>query len=123
MKRVYVIGSLTKEKEIYDTAMFIKLNGDFDVHYVKKRPGSQKILIEECFDEIEKADVVIAMEKSNFVFGNGTMYEIEYARRCKKIVLYTDGRHLSGLFIRLCLVTSSEKEIPNDRWGSRFNGN
>lgn len=104
MKKVYIIGSLTRAKEIEETAMFIQTKGNFDVQYVKKRPGNLSALIAECFDEIEKTDIVIAMEKSSLIFGNGTLYEIEYAKRCEKPVLYTDGLHNADLFIRLCRV-------------------
>ena len=109
MKNVYVIGSLSKGERIQEVAEMIKINGDFDVRYVRRQPTKTKeLLIRECFSKIEKADVIVAVEKARSIFGDGTMYELEYARRCGKKIVFDDGGKFGELFIQICLATSEE---------------
>lgn len=109
MKKIYVIGSLSKDKRIREVAEMIKINGNFDVEYVHRQPTKAKeLLIRECFSNIETADVVVAVEKTRNIFGDGTMYELEYARRCGKKIIFDNGGKFGELFIQICLATSEE---------------
>lgn len=104
MKKIYIIGSLTRHSIIRDMARFIELNGDFEVEYVHRELKKIKeTLISECFTKIEQADIIIAVKKRNNILGDGTLYEIEYACRCKKHVIITSGNNFPELFIQLCI--------------------
>ena len=84
MSKAYVIGSLSQEKEIEDFARRKSLSFE-SIEWVKSEPSkSFDILVKECFDKIDNADVVISILKPNGTFGRGTTYELEYARRMGK---------------------------------------
>lgn len=104
MKKIYIIGSLTQHSTIRDMARFIQLNGNFEVEYVHHEPQKTKeTLISECFTKIEQADIIIAVKKRNNFLGDGTLYETEYAYRCKKRVIITSGNNFPEVFIQLCI--------------------
>lgn len=104
MKKIYIIGSLTRCSTIRDMARFIELNGDFQVEYVRREPEKTKeALISECFTKIEQTDIIVAVKKQDNTLGDGTLYETEYAYRCKKRVIITSGNNFSELFIQLCI--------------------
>lgn len=82
--KAYVIGSLSKEHEIKLFAKF--LENKYEVNYVKSQNSKNfSELVNECFSNIEKADVIFVMPKKDGTLGKGTMYEIEYAKRLNKL--------------------------------------
>lgn len=82
--RTYVIGSTKQADQIKKCAeMFSK----DEVRYVTPRPGSPfNECVRDCFDNIDWADVIYAVPKEDGTFGEGVTYEMEYAKRLKKIV-------------------------------------
>ena len=81
MLNIYVIGSLTCDKKIKEIAEhYISLGHRVD--YVKKQLETPfRKLVEDCFDKIEKADLVIVIPKDDGSIGEGTTYEIVFAKR------------------------------------------
>lgn len=64
------------------------LSGDCDVDYVKPQPDkSFSVLVDECYRKIEEADHIIAVSKRGGSFGEGTIYEIAFAKHIGKSVL------------------------------------
>lgn len=81
MANIYVIGSLTCDKQIEEVANHYASLGN-NVDYVKKRPETVfKKLVEECFDKIENADEVVVIPKNDGYIGKGVTYEIAFAKR------------------------------------------
>lgn len=91
--KIYVIGSISQEKEIEDVAIKYE-NMGCDVRYVKKESDDLTFdLIKDCFLNIKCADLIIVVPKSldPLSFGEGTMYEIEHAKSFNKpIVVHWD---------------------------------
>lgn len=92
--KIYVIGSISQEREIEDVAIKYE-NMGCDVRYVKKESDDLKFdLIRNTFLHIESwADLIIVVPKSlnSLSFGEGTMYEIEHAKSFNKpIVVHWD---------------------------------
>lgn len=101
MIKIYVIGSMRSKKIIRKVAEFIKDNGNYEVDYVyPQRSKSRLQLIIECFDKIELADIVVAVDKKGKGIGEGTLYEMEYAERCNKKLFVTDGNDPGDLFLK-----------------------
>ena len=90
--KVYVIGSLSsilQEERIQNIAFKYEQMG-CKVEYVKKISTDLTFdLITDCFSNIEWADLIVVIPKSlePLSFGDGTMYEMEYARRLNKHVV------------------------------------
>ena len=81
MSNIYVIGSLGRDEKIKETANYYKSLGN-NVQYVKKQPHlSCRKLVEECFNKIEKADLVVVIPKCDGSIGIGVTYEIVFANR------------------------------------------
>ena len=78
--KVFVIGSLSCAERIKAIAdMYLEL-GD-DVEYVKKQPEKAfEVLVDEAFDLISKADRIVAVAKYDGTFGQGTTYEMAFAK-------------------------------------------
>lgn len=87
-KRIFIIGSLSQADKIAETAAYYA--GDiYDVRYVRKEPEKTfEELVTQAFDNIEWADIVMVVCKDDGVIGNGTTYEVEYAKRLKKQIIY-----------------------------------
>ena len=84
--KVFVIGSLTREKDMESIANFSRLLG-YDADRVRKQPDKEfKELVRECYTKIVDADVIIAVRKENEELGEGTIYEVEFARAIGKQV-------------------------------------
>lgn len=78
--KVFVIGSLSYEEEIKKVAKFFREEMGDEVDYVRKQPEkSLEILIREAFESISKADRIVAVEKPDGNFGDGTLYEMAFA--------------------------------------------
>ncbi len=106
MLNFYVIGSIKQANEIKEFSEYLKFDDTVNVEYVGRDEGisytdeewiqkrgiicewySKKI--EKCFYYIEKADIVFAVSKPDYTFGDGVMYEMEYAKRIgEKVVVY-----------------------------------
>ena len=78
--KVFVIGSLSCAERIKAIAdMYIEL-GD-DVEYVKEQPEKTfEVLVDEAFNSISKADRIVAVAKCDGTFGQGTIYEMAFAK-------------------------------------------
>ena len=86
MKKIFVIGSLKHADVIEKYAESLKKT--YEVDYVKKEHNKRlSFLIRQAFDKIEKADVIVAICKEDGTFGDGTCYEMEYARRVGKTIM------------------------------------
>lgn len=84
---VFVIGSLTQSTQIKEIAKKY-----IHAKYVHSQPSkSFKQLVSEAFDNIEEADVIIALRKPDGSIGQGVTYEIEYAKRLNKKIIYVDS--------------------------------
>lgn len=92
MFEITFIGSLTQrnimeeaDKKLLD--MF--KNSDICIHIPTKAPGDVTFqsIIRAYFQYIDKSDLIIAFPKIDGTFGEGTIYEMEYARSLKKKVL------------------------------------
>lgn len=87
-KRIFVIGSLSQADEIAKTAAYYA--GDiYEVRYVRKEPEKTfEELVTQAFDNIEWADIVMVVCKPDGTIGKGTTYEVEYATRLRKQIIY-----------------------------------
>lgn len=86
MKKIFIIGSLKHADVIEKYAESLKKK--YEVDYVKKeRNKILSSLIRQAFDKIEKADIIVAVCKEDGTFGDGTCYEMEYARRVRKTIM------------------------------------
>lgn len=85
-KRLFIIGSLSQENEIFN--MYKKIDKEkHDVRYVKKQPEkSFQALVHEAYANIEWADIVIVLCKPDGSIGKGTTYEIEFAMYMRKVI-------------------------------------
>lgn len=86
-KKIFIIGSLTRETFIKVLADKLSLTGEFDVKYVRKQPNkSFDVLVNEAFQNILDADEIIAVKKADGTLGRGTVYEMKFAEFNKKPV-------------------------------------
>lgn len=85
---VFVIGSLTQSTQIKEIAKKYE-----HVKYAHPQPPSKPFsqIVSEVFDNIDEADVIIALRKPDGSIGQGVTYEIEYAKRLNKKILYVDS--------------------------------
>lgn len=88
IENVFVIGSLSQWSEIKEIAIKYE-----HVKYVHPQPPSKPFaqIVSEVFDNIDEADVIIALRKPDGSIGQGITYEIEYAKRLNKKILYVDS--------------------------------
>lgn len=88
--KYYILGSLLREKEMEDLKIFFGkhscvvrcVDTDNDTPYDE--------LISKCFDNIVWADVIIAFKNKDNELGLSSMYEVEFAKRMNKVILYVD---------------------------------
>lgn len=80
-KRLFVIGSLSQENEIFN--IYEKIDKEkHDARYVKKQPEkSFQELVDEAY-----ANIVIVLCKPDCSIGKGTICEIEYAMHMRKVI-------------------------------------
>lgn len=110
MTSVYVTGSVIQKRAIRKVAKFIETNGNFSVDYAYRRQ-SLKYKLEQIidhFDNIESADIIVAINTDHTIIGHGVLYEMEYVKRCGKKLVVTNGDDLGDLFITLCLSGNHE---------------
>ncbi len=85
--KAFVIGSLSQEQEIEKIAF--SLMDKYYVYFVSKQPNkSFDILVKEAFDTISISDVIFVLLKPDGTIGQGTTYEIEFAKRMNKKIEY-----------------------------------
>lgn len=78
--RIYVIGSLSCSDRIESIANHYKKFGH-EVSYVKKEPNILfEKLVEDCYTRINMADKIVAVTKKDGSIGEGTTYEVTFAR-------------------------------------------
>lgn len=81
-KTAYIIGSLSQADEI---EKFAKSLENLNVIYVRLEPQKTfKQCVSECFDNIDKADIIYVITKPDGSIGQGVTYELEYANRLGK---------------------------------------
>lgn len=82
MSDIYVIGTLSRFDEIQKAALHY-LNLGYSVTIVRPQPDKTKEeLIMECFKNIEECKVaVVVVPHEDGTFGDGTQYEIAYAKK------------------------------------------
>lgn len=87
--KVYVIGSISQEKEILKVAKKREILGD-EVRFVKREDAPIRLgdLIQYGYNNIDWADLVLVVIKPDGTIGNGTLYETEYATHVRKPVTY-----------------------------------
>lgn len=87
--KCYILGSLSREKEMeklknylsnLSTCVIRCIDTDNDTPYDE--------LISKCFDNIVWADVIIAFKNKDNELGLSSMYEVEFAKRMGKVILY-----------------------------------
>lgn len=89
--KAFVIGSLSQEKQIQKLA--ISLMDKYYVYFVEKEPCKPfDILVKEAFDNISNCDVIFVLLKPDGTIGQGTTYEVEFARRMGKKVEYINAQ-------------------------------
>lgn len=82
----YIIGSLSQAEKIKSIAKEIYYG---EVKYVKPEPKkSFEECVKNCFDNIEWTDNIYVILKPNKTLGQGLTYEVEYAKRLKKNIIY-----------------------------------
>lgn len=86
-KNIFIIGSLSREKRIEETAKFLRSIG-CNVDHVRKQPDkSFEDLVWEAYQKIFEADLIVAIQKEEGVLGEGTTYEVAFARFIGKDVV------------------------------------
>lgn len=101
-KTVYIIGSLSNLETIEYIATQLSFFTGYSVKHVQREPGRDlQTLIDKCYEQIEKSFVVVAVPKKNGEMGDGTLYEITYAKRHNVPVIVTDGEDIPKLIKEL----------------------
>lgn len=90
-EKAFVIGSLSQEKQIKKLA--ISLMDKYYVYFVEKQPEkSFEVLVKDTFDNISFCDVIFVLLKPDGTIGQGTTYEVEFAKRIGKKVEYVNAQ-------------------------------
>lgn len=78
--KIFIIGSLSREKEIQSMAKYYK-SLNYEVDYVRKQPDKDfATLVNEAFQKISEADSIVVMQKEEGGLGEGTIYEVAFAK-------------------------------------------
>lgn len=86
-KNIFIIGSLSREERIKETAKFFRSIG-CKVDHVRKQPDkSFEDLVWEAYQKIYEADLIVAIQKEEGGLGEGTIYEVAFARFIGKDVI------------------------------------
>lgn len=94
MSDVYIIGTLSREDAIKETALYYLKLG-YSVSMVRKQPNENKEnLIMRCFRNIEDSILIVAVPHKDGTCGEGTQYEIAYAKMLGKRVYIWEGVHI-----------------------------
>lgn len=94
MSDVYIIGTLSREDVIKEAALYYSKLG-YSVSMVRKQPNENKEnLIMRCFRNIEDSTRIVAVPHKDGTCGEGTQYEIAYAKMLGKRVYIWKGAHI-----------------------------
>lgn len=85
--KVLVLGSMSQHKEIMNLVKRLEAPGDAIVDYAKPEGKDFEDVVSGIFDKIENCDIIFALKKPDGSIGKGLVYELEYARRLKKMVV------------------------------------
>lgn len=78
--KIFIIGSLSREKEIQSVAEYYK-SLNYEVDYVRKQPDKNfTTLVNEAFQKISEADSIVVVQKEEGGLGEGTTYEVAFAK-------------------------------------------
>ena len=90
MSNLYIIGTLSRENVIEEVALhYLRLG--YSVSMVRKQPDKDKeYLIQQCFKNIENASRIVVIPHQDGTCGEGTQYEIAYAKLIEKRVSIWD---------------------------------
>ena len=90
-EKVFIIGSMQQEEKIKYVAENIEKLQYAEVKYVKPQPSKPFLkIVSEVFDNIEESDTIIVVKKPDGSVGYGVTYEVEYARRLRKKIIFMD---------------------------------
>lgn len=91
MSDIYIIGTLSREDVIEEAALYYLRLG-YSVLMVIKQPDENKEkLIMQCFKNIKDATRIVAVPHRDGTCGEGTQYEIAYAKFLGKKVTIWKG--------------------------------
>lgn len=80
MSDIHIIGTLSREDTIEEAALYYLRLG-YSVSMVRKQPNENKEnLIMYCFKNIEDSTRIVAIPHKDGTCGEGTQYEIAYAK-------------------------------------------
>jgi hypothetical protein len=83
---IYIIGTLSREDTIKEAALYY-LGLGYTVKMVRKQPNENKYdLIRQCFKDIEDSNHIVAIPHEDGTCGEGTQYEMVYAKILGKSV-------------------------------------
>lgn len=89
---VVVLGSMKYPERVRDLAEAYMRQGYKTIYVIHMPEQEKKTLIDHAFNLINWADIVAAVTKPDGSFGDGVLYELEYARRQRKTIeLWTDN--------------------------------
>lgn len=90
-KYIYIIGTLSRIDVIEEAAIYYIRHG-YSVSMVRKQPdvNIEKLII-QCFKNIEEASRIVAIPHKDGTLGEGTMYEIAFAKMLGKRVDIWEG--------------------------------
>lgn len=89
--KVLILGSMSQCKEIASLAKRLEAPGDADVEYAKPEDKDFKDVVSGIFDKIDNCDIIFALKKPDGSIEKGLVYELEYAKRLKKMVVYVSA--------------------------------
>jgi hypothetical protein len=93
MSDIHIIGTLSREDTIEEAALYYLRLG-YSVSMVRKQPNENKEnLIMYCFKNIEDSTRIVAIPHKDGTCGEGTQYEIAYAKFLGKRVDICKGDH------------------------------
>jgi len=99
MKVITICGSLKFEEEMKCYAEKIELEGNCVLSIIYPTKEKEKYSQEEInclgmghFRRIEIADAIFVVNKNGYI-GNAVRKEIEYAKKCKKEVMYLENEN------------------------------
>lgn len=95
--KIYVIGSLSQEREITLIANALSTIKDNEVRQVKFcKELSLEECINRCYKNIDWCDAVFILRKENGKLGNGTTYEKVYAEKQRKEIIMVGEQIIYG---------------------------
>ena len=82
-QKAFIIGSSQQEAEIQQLAA--DMQNKYKVNYITKQTDkSFEELVSYAFTNIENSDLIVAIKKPDNTIGQGTTYELEFAKRLRK---------------------------------------